>query len=177
MHPRGRRRSTSPRPRKNPSSLAPCSRWLSSRLRSWAACWPISSPCGAPRRRKSSSCPRQRPRLPAAPKPRNRNVKPLPVRQRAKQLLPVRLLPPPPPPAKLRPALPPPSRRSPPAARLLPRRHPVQPVVPRPPALPAKRGEARFFGQQCIQHGFFGGCCQLCCPGKRDPDADPCRRQ
>ena len=40
-----------------------------------------------------------------------------------------------------------------------------------------KRGEARFFGQQCIQHGFFGGCCQLCCPGKRNPDADPCRRQ
>lgn len=91
------------------------------------------------RRRKSSSCPRQRPRLPAAPKPRNRNVKPLPVRQRAKQLLPVRLLPPPPPPAKLRPALPPLSRRSPPAAWLLPRRHPVQPAVPRPPALPAKK--------------------------------------
>ena len=40
-----------------------------------------------------------------------------------------------------------------------------------------KRGEARFFGQQCIQHGFFGGCCQLRGPGKRDPDADPCRRQ
>ena len=30
---------------------------------------------------------------------------------------------------------------------------------------------------QCIQHGFFGGCCQLRGPGKRDPDADPCRRQ
>mgnify|MGYP003174049029 CR=1 FL=1 len=75
----------------------------------------------------------------------NRNVKPLPVRQRAKQLLPVRLLPPPPPPAKLRPALPPPSRRSPPAARLLPRRHPVQPAVPRPPALPAKKRRSPLF--------------------------------
>lgn len=96
-------------------------------------------PAGHPDGGKSSSCPRQRPRLPAAPKPRNRNVKPLPARQRAKQLLPVRLLPPPPPPAKLRPALPPPSRRSPPAAWLLPRRHPVQPAVPRPPALPAKK--------------------------------------
>ena len=91
--PKGPQAVYKPTAQKKSVKLGPCSRWLSSRLHSWAACWPISSPCGAPRRRKSSSCPRQRPRLPAAPKPRNRNVKPLPVRQRAKQLLPVRLLP------------------------------------------------------------------------------------
>lgn len=139
MHPRGRRRSTNPRPRKNPSSLGPLLPVAVLSVAFLGGLLAYQFTLRGTRRRKSSSCPRQRPRLPAAPKPRNRNVKPLPVWQRAKQLLPVRLLPPPPPPAKLRPALPPPSRRSPPAARLLPRRHPVQPAAPRPPALPAKK--------------------------------------